>query len=663
MLLKSLSMRNFRQYKGIQVVGFSSDSERNVTVILGNNTSGKTTLLQAFNWCLYGIALFETKDSLLNFDAVNEMSVGEVQVVEVEISLIHDSTEYIITRTQEYICNPKGVRPSPSKQVRVSYKQKDGQIEHIKQIHVDKTINEILPKDLSNYFFFDTERIGNISSKGDVTEAVKVLLGLTVLDNAMKHIGSKNQKASVIGKLNANMDLNGNEKAAQALIHIQNEQARRENIAIQLETVKSEIIHYENRKEQLDAVLRDNQSTSRLQSKKEKIERDLAHEKKALETTDSKFIDDFNINTINYFTQPLMKRALELLKEAKVDDKGIKDMNARSIEDIIRRGRCVCGTKITDKNEAYMHLMKEIEFLPPQSIGTIIRNFKEKISTYNSTNSSYYNNLHSKYEDIYRYKDRIRDWQDEVDEVSDQIKGKENMKNYEVELIDVKKRLRDFNDKKERLIRDDGSSISEIARYQKIYDSLVAVSDKNKQVMTYIKYAEEIYCWIETTYKEKELDIREKLEEKVNNIFSKMYHGRRKVVIDDKYRVSLLTIMADDEIKTDESKGLETVKNFAFIAGLVDLARERIVSNTGSESMALSSEPYPLVMDAPFSNADEKHISNISKVLPEVAEQVIMFVMEKDWKSAELVMGKKVGKKYYLAKQTETLTYLKESGI
>ncbi|MBR8643833.1 hypothetical protein KEH51_00880 [[Brevibacterium] frigoritolerans] len=75
-----------------------------------------------------------------------------------------------------------------------------------------------------------------------------------------------------------------------------------------------------------------------------------------------------------------MRRAEALLKEAKVDDKGIKDMNARSIEDIIKRGRCVCGTEINNENEAYRHLLKELEFLPPQSIGTIIRNFKEKNS-------------------------------------------------------------------------------------------------------------------------------------------------------------------------------------------------------------------------------------------------------------------------------------------
>lgn len=74
--------------------------------------------------------------------------------------------------------------------------------------------------------------------------------------------------------------------------------------------------------------------------------------------------------------------------------------------------------------------------------------------------------------------------------------------------------------------------------------------------------------------------------------------------------------------------------------------------------MNLSSEPYPLVMDAPFSNADETHTANISKVLPEIAEQVIMFVMQKDWNYAEPVMNDRVGQKYHLNKISETYTRL-----
>lgn len=137
-----------------------------------------------------------------------------------------------------------------------------------------------------------------------------------------------------------------------------------------------------------------------------------------------------------------------------------------------------------------------------------------------------------------------------------------------------------------------------------------------------------------------------------------MYHGHRRVSIDQRYQVTLLTTIEDKEVAAGESEGSNRVKSFAFIAGLVALAKEKLIANAGEEGFNLSSEPYPLVMDAPFSNADETHTANISKVLPEIAEQVIMFVMQKDWRYAEPVMASRVGKQYTLKKQSETYTIL-----
>ena len=114
--------------------------------------------------------------------------------------------------------------------------------------------------------------------------------------------------------------------------------------------------------------------------------------------------------------------------------------------------------------------------------------------------------------------------------------------------------------------------------------------------------------------------------------------------------------MNGKEVVTGESEGLKRVKNFAFIAGLVDLAKEKASLGKNSETITWDNEAYPLVMDAPFSNADETHIKNISGVLPEVANQVIMFVMEKDWQYAKAVMDMHVGKYCTLKKFTESHT-------
>ena len=322
MLIKSLTTKDFRQFKGEQRVEFSCDNERNVTVVLGKNTSGKSTLLQAFNWCLYGNAKFQTKSDLINSEVANNMNVGDKDEVAVEIVLVHNNTEYTITRTQEYVRHASGVRGEPMKLPDISYRQDDGQTRLIRAAYVQKTINEILPQELSSYFFFDAERIGSISNKDDVTEAVKGLLGLSVLQNAMRHL-KEIPRNNVIAKFKADMDLAGNQKASDALARIQSLQVSLDGVSEQLSNVKNEIKHYETRKEQLEATLRDNQITATLQRKKEQLERSIKLEEQELELAYDRFFAHFNKNTTCFFAKPLMSRALDFLKDAQVDDKGI----------------------------------------------------------------------------------------------------------------------------------------------------------------------------------------------------------------------------------------------------------------------------------------------------------------------------------------------------
>ncbi|MBN1552902.1 AAA family ATPase [bacterium] len=659
MLIKSLKMKNFRQFKGETRIPFSCDPEKNVTIILGNNTFGKTTLLQAFSWCFYQTVTFDKNpDFLLNLEIETEMNNDTSSEVEVEITLIHDNTEYVMTRTQVYTCKNGTVRGlSPS--MKVSYKQPDGQTESVRAVQVANVINNILPEDLSSYFFFDTERVRSISTRHDVADAVKSLLGLSAMDNAIKHLGLKTTKSSVIGKFYGSMDLDGDAKAKEAIIRIQDAQAKREAIASQLDTCASEINHYEGRKEQLDTILRNNQTTTALQKKKETLERQIKAELTAQESLISTYLKEFNYGSLQFYAQPLLQRALDFLKEAKIDDKGIKDLTAITIMDVIKSGKCICGAEIVEGNKVYDHLMHLIAFVPPESIGNAVRNYREKLSSFGSSSDRIYDSLKSRFEDIFRSKSRVQEWNEELEDVSTQIKGKENMRQYELELVDVKARLREFQAKKERLIRDDEGCKQNIETYQKIYDSLVAVSGKNKTAMQYIMYAESIRDWLDEAYRDKEDLIREKLETKVNAIFERMYHGHRRVVIDRKYQVTLLSSLADKEVDTGESEGSNRVKNFAFIAGLVALAKEKIISDSGEEGLNLTSEPYPLVMDAPFSNADEIHTGNISRVLPEVAEQVIMFVMQKDWRYAEPLMNSRVGLRYALDKHSETYSGIK----
>jgi DNA sulfur modification protein DndD len=192
------------------------------------------------------------------------------------------------------------------------------------------------------------------------------------------------------------------------------------------------------------------------------------------------------------------------------------------------------------------------------------------------------------------------------------------------------------------LLGDIGAINTLIDNAQKTIHSLSVTSEKNKRIQKYILYSEAIFRYFDKEYKKKETEVKESLLESVNRIFQEMYHGERTVSINDKYQIVLSAQLSTGTKATDESSGLEIVKNFSFIAGLVDLARQKMQPDTSSnvdseleKELHVVTEPYPLVMDAPFSNADEIHINNISSIIPDIAEQVILIVMRKDWKFAQ----------------------------
>lgn len=658
MLIKSLRYKNFRQFKGENKITFSCDAEKNVTIILGDNTFGKTTLLQMFNWCFYNKAIFnDNPDFLLNLELASGMYNGDEPIeVLIEIELEHEGRDYTITRKQDYLkVNGKVIHRDS--QLKVSFKEiatgKTGYIDKDKDMN--SVINLILPEDLSGYFFFDTERVQNVAERKDLSVSVKGLLGLTVLDNALKHLGKEETKTTVIGSFYEDLKKNDDSKASEALAEVQAAEETRAYQQKVKDDAESEIDNYERRREVLEGKIRDLQTTTDLQKRKDQLERDIKSEKDALDKIYTEYPILFGDDAVWFFAQPLYRQAMEFLEQADINDKGISDVTANTIRELIHNGRCLCGAEIKDGNEAYAHLMEQIKFVPPESIGTTIKNFKKDIANYDKVNSNdrFYQTIQSRIADILRYKNRIQEWEEEISNIEKEIEGKEDAKKYQIELNDVKTRLKEKTKIKEQAIAKIAEAESRKDRFKKIYDTLIAKSDKGKEIRRYLAYALKIQEWIKEYYQSEEGKIRSELEERVNEIFQRMYHGERELEINEKYQTVLYSVIPEtgQKVISGESEGLIRVKNFAFIAGLVDLAKDKALKVGDNK---LETEPYPLILDAPFSNADEEHIKNISRELPMVAEQVIMFVMKKDWRYAEKVILDRVNKMYTLEKHSDT---------
>ena len=66
MKLISISLNNFRQFYGPQEITISQKSNQRITIIHGENGSGKTALLNAFKWVLYGRTDFDKEPKPIN---------------------------------------------------------------------------------------------------------------------------------------------------------------------------------------------------------------------------------------------------------------------------------------------------------------------------------------------------------------------------------------------------------------------------------------------------------------------------------------------------------------------------------------------------------------------------------------------------------------------
>lgn len=667
MLLKTLELKDFRQFKGTQKVEFSTEADKNVTIIMGGNGSGKTTLAQAFTWCLYGNTDFNDKEVFCKATGAG-LAANSSDYVRVTVCLLHNEREYTIKREQTYKKDVNGiVRPSSQTTLSVSYKDDDGQTVFEKQTDVESRIKEILPVELSHYFFFDGERIDKMSkdiTKGkspDFAEAVRNLLGLSAFSAAMEHLNGKNRK-SVIRKYNEEYDSSSDEQLIRISNNIKEMEDEVASIDERIQEIDNERSNARDEIIKLKEQIRANAEGELLEQERTRRLHSISSRNERIKEMKTLLTQKFNMEAPGFLARKLIQDALLALSESGSLDKGIPDIHAKTIEYLIERGHCICGTQINNSNEAYKHLQETLKFIPPQSVGSAINNFTGECESYIGHSEIFFTGFVSQFKQIRtEEKGNIED-EDRIQQINTILQGLKHIGKLQESLMRFEKLDRELGEENDNLLIKKGDVGSKLKRESTSRKDMALRDDNNKRIETYKAYALYMYNTLYDMYEEKENETREKLQRAVNTIFREIYNGGLSLSIDKQYNIQIAVVDYNgysDKVETSTAQSISVI--LSFIAGIIKLAKESTQNNDGNDF--LTSEPYPLVMDAPLSAFDKTRIKTVCDVLPEIAEQIILFIKDTDGDIARSYMENKIGQRYGLNKHNELESYIVLEGM
>ncbi|TCD01220.1 AAA family ATPase [Pedobacter psychroterrae] len=243
MLIDHITLHNFRAYQGKQELTLSTNPEKHVTIISGQNGFGKTSLLTSLVWVLYGKLMVDVDEryrkevyesggyhryafKLMNRNALQvATSKEEILIAEraktqnrLEIGRIDSEIGALYSFSGSIVLTNIFIPHLSCNEVKITRTYNTRKEKEELEILVDGRVNEltrtigqeifindfILPKEIAKFFFFDAEKITalaevkNIDEKLYFSKAYNEVLGIKKytdlkqnLENLMLRISKK----------------------------------------------------------------------------------------------------------------------------------------------------------------------------------------------------------------------------------------------------------------------------------------------------------------------------------------------------------------------------------------------------------------------------------------------------------------------------------------
>ena len=543
MKLLSAEFKNFRLLRNLKIE-FSCDPEKNLTVIRAENETGKTTILNALLWCLYGEEALPGKGKNFRMHPI-DWQKSEGEFAEIMVSLDFELTtfgkigksckKYRLLRTAlEKVNDESWERRSSTIKL---FRLKETGSEPIE--NPESFIKNELPPELKEIFFTDGDRalsfieadVSKSTKRARVEKAIQALLGLDILEDAIRHV--KNS-ASEINKKVQNLNDDGN------LTSITN---RISEIEDNIENKEKKLRDLNEQFREIDMYVSDldkNISEALRKGDKEELSRELESTKKSIAKIEELIKNSQNRLSKIFESEELaidlsksiLRKAKEKL-ESLYDEGKIPNTTIPILEERLEKNICICGESLDPNDPKGLERRKFIE-------NSILESRKQdetrKIITdiYYSSKTMIYSALseNNKWPSLYGelVRERLK-LEDQRKDLGRKIRSLE-IKIDELPATDIKKlrsEFKEIKDKRDEILKQKTQIETQLEGLKKEYqlqkmnrDRLLKNQEKWKKLYADLQIANDILVVLENSYSRITNEELKKVSELMNQIFLEM---------------------------------------------------------------------------------------------------------------------------------------------
>lgn len=362
--LDRIELANFGSYRSETTVDLAPSGDKNVTVIVGSNGDGKSTLFRAINWALFGDDYLREPESdhgkrredLVNHAALEAMrSDGRDVETRVRLWFTIAGVRYYVRR--RFSTTRIGDTDSASVVLTGLFKlDAAGNHQELPEDSLGRLLVG-LPKSVKDYFLFDGERINRFAQPGaqrDVKNAIRRIVGVTELEDVAQHVGE------LASRLRAEQRKAASSGLAEAVESEERHRAAMDQRQREFVDVGDEIADLRAMIGALEKRLLETVDTREIQKRREIHAANLVEVRRRLEACGQELREAL-ANSATVLAVPAV-RALRAELDREREAGVIPGVISRQLlQDLLDRETCLCGASAGDGSAARQNLKAELE--------------------------------------------------------------------------------------------------------------------------------------------------------------------------------------------------------------------------------------------------------------------------------------------------------------